>query len=114
MTEEPELVAPVDLCVSDGSRLNPDAKGWSRHPLHRANLLRADGRNKRWDYWAILAGDLVVSSVFSNVDYLAMADVWWVDLTTGETGGQLVGSRATTEFVLPERPGTTPLEVGRD
>src|SRR6478672_6085112 len=63
MTHERELLEPVDLCTPDGSALNPDARGWSRRPLHRANLLGQFGRNKRWDYWAILAGDVVISAV---------------------------------------------------
>jgi hypothetical protein len=51
-TLEPELTKPVDLCTADGS-LNPAARGWSRRPLHRANLDGRFGLNKRWDYWAI-------------------------------------------------------------
>ena len=81
-TSERELTEPVDLATPDGKALNPAAKGWSRRPLHRANLRGGWGRTKRWDYWAILAGDLVVSSVYADVDYLGLADVWWVDLAT--------------------------------
>ena len=29
----------------------------------------------------------VVSAVYANIDYLAFADVWWADLTTGESCG---------------------------
>ncbi len=58
-THERELTEPVDLCTPDGTSLNPAALGWSRTPLHRANLDGCFGINKRWDYWAILAGDLV-------------------------------------------------------
>ena len=36
-THEPEITEPVDLCLPDG-RLNPAAVGWTRRPLHRANL----------------------------------------------------------------------------
>ena len=39
MTPEPELTTPVDLCTPDGALLNRAALGWSRRPLHRANLL---------------------------------------------------------------------------
>jgi hypothetical protein len=113
-THEPELVAPVDLCTPDGARLNPEARGWSRRPLHRANLDGEFGRNKRWDYWAVLAGDLVVSAVFSNVDYMGMADVWWADMASGEQGGRGVGARSGDGFVLPEVPATAPLVVSRD
>ncbi len=112
-THEREITAPVDLCTPEGAALNPAARGWSRHPLHRANLTGRFGTNKRWDYWAILAGDLVVSSVYSNIDHFGLADVYWVDLASGATGGQaiLVPSDAVE---LPERPGTTPLRVDRD
>ena len=44
--------------------------GW---PLHRANLEGCVGRNKRWDYWAVLAGDIVVSLVYANIDYAGLA-----------------------------------------
>ena len=49
-THERELTEPVDLCTQDGAALNPEALGWSRFPLHRANLLGRLGSNKRWDY----------------------------------------------------------------
>jgi len=112
-THEAEVTAPVDLCTPDGSVLNPAARGWSRTPLHRANLGDSGGRNKRWDYWAVLAGDVVVSAVYANVDYVGLADVWWADLVTGESGGHGIVSD-TGAFVLPERSGTAPLCIDRD
>ena len=111
MTHEPEITAPVDLCTPDGAALNPAARGWSRVPLHRANLEGSFGRNKRWDYWAVLAGDLVISTVYSNVDYIGIADVYWVDLTSGERGGWGTATRGAEGFALPERPGTAPLTI---
>jgi hypothetical protein len=112
-TYERELTEPVDLCTPDGERLNPAARGWSRRPLHRANLDGCFGANKRWDYWAVLAGDLVVSAVYADIDHLGLADVWWADLVTGASGGHaiVVDSAAVT---LPEQPGTAPLLVDRD
>src|SRR6478672_11268434 len=112
-THELELTEPVDLCTADGSALNPAARGWSRRPLHRANLHGRLGVNKRWDYWAILAGDFVVSSVYSDVDRFGLADVYWVDLVTGESGGRAIVVPAGVT-ALPELPGTTPLSVDRD
>lgn len=109
MTHEPELAEPVDLCTPDGSALNPAARGWSRVPLHRANLLGEQGRNKRWDYWAVLAGDLIISSVYSNTDYIGIGDVFWRDLATGEQGGAFTAARHGEGFDLPEHPGTAPL-----
>ena len=110
-THEPEITAPVDLCVDGGERLNPAARGWSRVPLHRANLDGRFGSNKRWDYWAVLAGDLVVSAVVADVDVVGLADVWWVDLIDGRTGGAGTVARAEHGIHLPEVPGTAPLHA---
>lgn len=113
MTHEPELTEPVDLCTPDGARLAEAARGWSRRPLHRANLGRGTGRNKCWDYWAVLAGDVVVSCVYADVEVIGLADVWWADLDTGRSGGTgtITEPGATS---LPERPATAPLELDRD
>ena len=114
VTSERELTRPVDLCTPDGALLNPDARGWSRRPLHRANLHGRLGVNKRWDYWAILAGDLVVSSLYSDVDNFGLADVYWADLVTGESGGRAIVVAPGDGIELPELPGTAPLLVDRD
>lgn len=113
-TPENELTEPVDLCTPDGDKLNPRALGWSRQPLHRANLQGRFGVNKRWDYWAVLAGDLLVSSVYADVDHLGLADVWWAHVPTGSTGGGGVVVVGNAGFDLPERPGTEPLRIDRD
>lgn len=112
-THENELHGPVDLCSPDGIRLNPAARGWSRRPLHRANLDGEHGRNKRWDYWAVLAGDLVVSMVYSDIDHFGLADVWWADLVAGSSGGHAV-LVPSEQVSLPERPGTEPLHLAHD
>jgi hypothetical protein len=108
-TQEPELTAPVDLCTPDGRRLQPAARGWSRVPLHTGNVGGPWGRAKRWDYWAVLADDLVVSTTYADVDYLGIADVWWCDLATGATGGRPNTVPLARGIDLPDRPGTAPL-----
>jgi hypothetical protein len=113
-THERELIEAVDLCTADGDRLNPAARGWSRRPLHRANLHGRVGENKRWDYWAVLACDFVVSAVYANVDYIGLADVYWADLATGEHGGHAIAVPGGVGMELPELPGTEPLRVDRD
>lgn len=113
MTPEREITEPVDLCTPDGERLNPEALGWSRWPLHRANLGGHRGRNKRWDYWAVLAGDVVLSCTYADVDVIGLADVWWAHLGTGRSGGR--GTIAEPGVVtLPEVPATAPLELDHD
>ncbi len=112
-THEREITEPVELCGPDGRTLAPEARGWSRHPLHTCNLAGRWGRTKRWDYWAILAGDLVVSCVYADVDYLGLADVWWVDLSTKGSGGRAISSPLARGFALPDLPGTAPLRAKR-
>ena len=69
-----EITEPVDLCDPRG-RLNPDAVGWTRHPLHRANL-RGRGRNKRWEYWAVAAPTHVLAVTVSDLDYAGLHAVY--------------------------------------
>ena len=113
-TYENELTTEVDLCTPDGDRLNPAARGWSRRPLHRANLRGRFGVNKKWDYWAVLAGDVVVSCVYADIDHLGLAEVWWVDLASGSAGGNGIVTAGNEDFDLPDRPGTSPLRIHRD
>jgi hypothetical protein len=110
-THEPEITESVDLALPDGMHLNPAASGWSRRVLHTANLVGVWGRTKRWDYWAVLAGDLVVSSVYADVDYLGLADVWWCDMTTGTSGGRGITVPFARGIALPDLPGTAPLHA---
>jgi hypothetical protein len=108
-THEPELTGPVQLCTPDGRRLDPMARGWSRHPLHTANLRGRRLRTKKWDYWAVLAGDLAIGLVYADVGYLGLASVWWGDLHTGQTGGSDVAVPLARGVELPDLPGSAPL-----
>lgn len=108
-THEREITEPVELCTPDGRRLNPAARGWSRTPLHTGNLRSRWGRNKRWDYWAVLAGDLTLAITYADVDYLGMSTIWWCDLASGRTGGKEVNLPLARGVALPDRPGTAPL-----
>ncbi|SCG17028.1 Protein of unknown function [Micromonospora echinofusca] len=80
MTHENEITEPVDLCLA-GGRLNPAAVGWSRRPLHRANL-RGWGRNKRWEYWGVVTPTHVVGLVASSLDYAGVHSLYVLDRTT--------------------------------
>ena len=80
---EREISEPVDLCLPSG-RLNPDAVGWSRTPLHRANL-RGWGRAKRWEYWGVVTPRWCVGLVVSSLDYAGVCSLWVLDRETGDT-----------------------------
>ena len=78
---EPELTAPVFECTPDG-RLNRDAVGWSRQPLHRCNLSGHWPRKKRWDYWCVTTDTHLLSLTFANVDYLGVLNIGLLEYAT--------------------------------
>ncbi|MFG2115807.1 DUF2804 domain-containing protein [Streptomyces sp. NPDC048718] len=80
-THEREITVPVDLCRPDG-RLNPSAVGWSRQPLHRANL-RGWGRTKRWEYWCVTTPTHLVALTVSDLDFLTLDTVYVLEYGTG-------------------------------
>jgi hypothetical protein len=108
-THERELTSPGPLCDPDGRHLHPDANGWSRVPLHRANLRGGWGRTKRWDYWAVLTGDLAIALTYADVDYLGIVAVWWADLADGRVGGRERAVPLARGVSLPDVPGAAPL-----
>jgi hypothetical protein len=102
-----EIREPVDLCLPDG-RLDPTAVGWSRAPVHRANL-RGRGRNKRWEYWAVQTPEVVLAITVSDLDYAGLHAVWFLDPTGQETG---VSRLAPLSRVgLPDRCAGGPVRV---
>ncbi len=80
--KEPELKKPVDLCLPDG-KLNRQAVGWSRHPLHNCNLSGKPLRKKRWNYWCITTDNFLFSATLSNVDYMGLAFIYFLDFESG-------------------------------
>lgn len=80
-----EITSPVLLCRPDGT-LNPEAQGWSRHPLHTCNLAGRFLRKKRWDYWCITNDRWLFSATISNLDYAAAGFVYALDFESKEFG----------------------------
>ena len=70
--KEREITTPVLLCDGQG-RLNPEARGWSRQPLHTCNLSGSWPRKKKWNYWNITAEDFSFCIALAHVDYIGLA-----------------------------------------
>ncbi|MFC4222264.1 DUF2804 domain-containing protein [Lysinibacter cavernae] len=77
-----EITDVVDLCLSDGN-LNPNARGYTRRPLHRTNLA-GWGRNKRWEYWGIVTPRYVLGMTISSLDYASVNQFYLLDRETGK------------------------------
>lgn len=103
----PELTDTVDLCDARGL-LNPAAVGWSRAPMHRANL-RGRGRIKRWEYWAVTQGDLVFAVTVSDLDYAALHAVYLLEADGRETTASAIVPFARAG--LTDHVGSAPLSV---
>lgn len=80
---EREITTPVDLCDANG-RLNADAVGWSRIPLHNCNLKGAWPRKKQWNYWAVMDRRFLFSATISNADYIGPVFCYFIDFEKKE------------------------------
>ena len=103
VTTEREITVSVDLCTSRG-RLNPDAVGWTRRPLHRANL-RGWGRTKRWEYWGIVTPDHIIGIVLTSLDYAGLQGIYLLDRASGTEIVKDVVTPFARGVHLPDRSG---------
>jgi hypothetical protein len=103
---EREITDPVELCTPDG-RLNPAAVGWTRVPLHTANLRRW-GRTKRWEYWGIVTPTHVVGLTVSSLDYAGVHGLYVLDRTTAAEVVRDVVVPFARGVVLPTRSAGGP------
>ena len=128
---EREITREVALCTPAG-RLNRDAVGWSRQPLHRCNLSGHWGRKKRWDYWCVTCADCVLAITYADCDYLGLASVMFVDRSTWRciekaaviplglgfdqpeevAGSDIDFARLGLRLAISEAPGGTHLRAG--
>ncbi len=81
---EPEITEPVLLCDQKGE-LNPEAVGWARHPLIRANLQGHWPRKKKWNFWNWISPEFVFSVTVADIDYLAFCTVSFIDFKRAES-----------------------------
>ncbi|MER5838724.1 DUF2804 domain-containing protein [Streptomyces prasinus] len=109
MTHAPELTSPVELCLPDG-RLNPAAVGWTRRPLHTANL-RGWGRVKRWEYWGVVTPDHIIGLVASSLDYAGVHGLYVLDRATGRETSTDVVVPLARGALFPPRSGEGEVSV---
>jgi hypothetical protein len=99
-----EITESVELCLADGT-LNPEAVGWSRHPVHRTRL-HGWGRNKRWEYWCVMTPTQLVALTVSDIDYLAVSSVYLLEYGGVEAAAGLalpLGAGARLPVTLGDR-----------
>lgn len=99
--QEPEITEPVDLCLPNG-RLNPEAIGWSRRPLHRCNLKGRWFSKKRWNYWAVTSESHLFALSISNRDYVGRVFVHIGDFSKGKLIDKTVVTPFGRGMTLPD------------
>ena len=97
---ERQLVDQVMLCGPDG-RLNRDAVGWSRHPLHVCNLPASLPRKKKWNYWAVTSDDFLFSATIADMDRLQLGGAYTFERRTQRHLDKAAVVPANT-IVMPE------------
>jgi hypothetical protein len=97
---EREITKPVDLCDARG-RLNPDAIGFSRQPLVRANLSRHWPRKKKWNFWNWIGPDFVFSVTLADIDVVSFCAFTLTDFADGSHWSGASYGRSG-RFALPE------------
>jgi hypothetical protein len=98
-----EITAPVPLCTARG-RSNPAAVGWTRRPLHTANL-RGWGRTKRWEYWGVMTPRAFVGLTISSLDYAGLHSVYVLDRRSGEQVVRTAVEPLARSVQMPDRSG---------
>lgn len=100
---EREILADaIDLCDKRG-RVNRDAIGWSRKPIHTCKLVGHWGRKKRWHYWAITSPRALFSMTLATLDYAGIAFAYFVDFETKECIEQTVVVPIPLRMYFPDK-----------
>ena len=98
--EERELTEPTVL-LDESGLLNPQAIGWSRRPLVRANLHGHRLRKKRWNFWNFITRDFVLSATIADIDYASFCAVDLTDFGTKKSFSAMAIGRGGS-IAMPE------------
>lgn len=98
--KEREITSPVDICLPNG-KLNPQAIGWSRFPMHRDNL-KGWGRNKRFEYYCIMCDDFIVTANISHHDYRANVASTFINLKSGDIISYRINRWLPKRFIMSD------------
>lgn len=107
---EREITTAVSLTLPNG-RLNPAAVGWTRQPLHDTSGVATRtgwGRNKRWEYWAVVSPTHLLALTVASIDFAAVSEVWVFDRATGRSVGHSAIRAFGAGVSLPPSLGVGP------
>ena len=102
INKEMEINEFVDLCDCDG-KINEESIGWSRNPVFNCNIKGSWLRKKKWNYWCITNNECLFSVTISNIDYLGMAFVYFLDFKTKEFVEKTIMTPLGVGYLMPNR-----------
>ena len=86
----PEITSSVELATN--GKLNPEAVGWTRKPLHTSTEIQAPGRSKRWEYWGVWSDEFFIGLTLADLSYAHLMDIYVLDRRTNtETVSTKIG-----------------------
>jgi hypothetical protein len=100
---ERELTQAIDVAYADG-RVRRDAVGWSRHPLHRCDVLRDLSRAHAWNYWCITSTEGALSVLVADVGIAGVALVSFLDYAARAPVERIHVRPAGLGIAMPPRP----------
>lgn len=100
--KEREIIESVNLCDCNGN-IKDDSIGWSRNPVFNCNLTGNWLRKKKWNYWCITNDECLFSVTISNIDYVGMAFVYFLDFKTQKFIEKTIISPFGSGYSMPEK-----------
>ena len=100
------LTSPVDLVDAQGSLIEP---GFAKKPLWRYNrhqLKVPRWRMKEWDYYLVNNGKIAVAFTLSDLGYIRMASVSFLDLVKNEDHTRTILCPPAPRYTMPDNSAT--------
>ncbi|MBX7254759.1 MAG: DUF2804 domain-containing protein [Candidatus Hydrogenedentes bacterium] len=82
--------------------MNPEAVGWSRHPVHVCNLRGFYPRKKKWDYWCIVGDRFLFSTTIAHIDYLSVGALYFLEYASNRYAEHVVVKPFARTPIMPE------------
>ena len=99
---EREILESVNLCDCNGN-IQDESIGWSRNPVFNCNITGNWLRKKKWNYWCITNDECLFSVTISNIDYVGMAFVYFLDFKTQKFIEKTIISPFGRGYSMPEK-----------
>ena len=102
---EPELSGDEIVLCDGGGRLNHEAIGWTRRPVHLCSIPGRWPRKKKWNDWCIFDGNNFFSARIASLDYAGFVHLCLANLAEKTVFQQTLSLPLARGCVLPDSVG---------